>query len=114
MSNFNISAECVKKAVNCLKINSIVENLPRSRRSRKTTVRQNCMTLREMHKNRNISSKQLKSELNLLIKETQIRMRIKEGGYCEDGLITPIQSRSITDSGTNLRNQQMFTKQSYY
>ncbi|KOX81108.1 hypothetical protein WN51_10033 [Melipona quadrifasciata] len=37
--------------------------------------------LREVHKNHNISSKQLKSELNLPIKETQIRMRIKEAGY---------------------------------
>ena len=33
---------------------------------------------------------------------------------CEDGLIIPIQSRSITDSGTNSRNQQMFNKQSHH
>ncbi|KAK1120282.1 hypothetical protein K0M31_012642 [Melipona bicolor] len=44
-------------------------------------MRQNRMILKEVHKNRNISLKQLKSELNLPIKETQIRMRIKEAGY---------------------------------
>lgn len=44
-------------------------------------MRQNRVILREVHKNCYISSKQLKSELNLPIKETQIRMKIKEAGY---------------------------------
>ncbi|CAK9829697.1 Transposable element Tc1 transposase [Anthophora retusa] len=80
-SDFNVSAECVRKVVNRLETNGTAENLPRSGRPRKTTVRQDRMILREVHKNRNISSKQLKAELNLPIKETQIRMRIKEAGY---------------------------------
>lgn len=46
----------------------------------KTSVRQDRMKRREVVKNRLISAKQLKSELYLLIRETQIRtqMRIKE------------------------------------
>ncbi|KAK1120177.1 hypothetical protein K0M31_012548 [Melipona bicolor] len=57
-SDFNISAECVRKVVNRLETNDSAENLPRSGRPRKTTVRrQNRMILRELHKNCNISSK---------------------------------------------------------
>lgn len=39
--------------------------------------------LREVYKSRDISSKQLKSELNLPIEDTQIHMRVKEA-ECDD------------------------------
>ncbi|KAK2578444.1 hypothetical protein KPH14_001061 [Odynerus spinipes] len=79
--DFNISAEGVRKLANRLERNGTAENLPKSGRPRKTTIRQDRIIRRQMLKNRFIFAEQLKSELFLPIQETQVRMRIKEAGF---------------------------------
>lgn len=79
--DFNISAEGVRKIVHRLQQNGTAENQPKSGRPRKTTRKQDRVIVREVKKNFFVSTKQLKSDLNLPIQETQIRARIKEAGF---------------------------------
>lgn len=80
-SDFNICAEGVRKIVNCLERNGTAENVPKSGRPRRATIRQDRTIIREVLKNRFISAKQLKAELCLPIQEKQVRTRIKEAGF---------------------------------
>ncbi|CAK9810894.1 Transposable element Tc1 transposase [Anthophora plagiata] len=79
----NISAEGVRKIVHRLEQNGTAENQPKSGHPRKTTRKQDRVIVREVKKNPLVSTKQLKSDLNLPIEEIQIHARIKQVGFLE-------------------------------
>lgn len=84
-SKFKIGKETAREIVLKAKKTGSVENLPRSGRPKKTTTREDNTIVREVKKNRRISSAQLANELReglkVSISESTVRRRIRSAGF---------------------------------
>ena len=78
--DYGMSPEGVRNICNRLKKRGDAENLPRTGRPRKTTIREDRPILKEVKKNPKITAKELKENLQLGLSLTRIRSRIHENG----------------------------------